>query len=62
MMYLWMSLEVCFVVVAVLLALKGDIGQAVFAGIFVIYAQNCRVLEANKLRERLRSIGIRMNP
>ena len=60
MMYLWMALEICFMVVAVLLALKGDIGQAIFAGIFAIYAQNCRVLEADKLRERRNHYGIRM--
>jgi hypothetical protein len=60
MMYLWMSLEVCFVVVAVLLSLKGDIGQAIFTLVMALYAQNCRILEANKIRERMNHYGIRV--
>lgn len=62
MMYLWLALEVGFMFVAFLLSMKGDIGQGIFAGVLAIYAQNCRILEADKVRERLNHYGIRMNP
>jgi hypothetical protein len=60
-MYLWMALEVAFLILAALLMLKGEPIPAIFCGVLGIYAQNCRILEGNKIREHLKHYGIRVN-
>lgn len=61
MMYLWMVLESAFLVIAALLMVKGEPASAIFCAVMGIYAQNCRVLESNKLRERMNHYGIRVS-